>query len=249
MGCIAGIFFTLLGIGLLLIYGEFCIVQGGWRYCAYAVGIALITVLILCIIKLIKWIISKHPTYIGIKAMKLKEAQKLDEKNKQLNQANKEQAEAKAAADKEKRIKQIDLVLPELVENFNEAKDEFEESMNDIRENDCLGEDEKNIQVVEMLIYFIESRRADSIKEALHEYDKAKANQQMIELEEKRLAMQKTQMEKEARDREKMLQLQEEANNRARWAAMDDARQREQLLQKLGSLETMALADYYKNHF
>ena len=121
--------------------------------------------------------------------------------------------------------------------------------MNDIRENDCLGEDEKNIQVVEMLIYFIESRRADSIKEALHEYDKAKANQQMIELEEKRLAMQKTQMEKEARDREKMLQLQEEANNRARWAAMDDARQREQLLQKLGSLETMALADYYKNHF
>lgn len=247
MGCIAGIFFTLLGIGLLLIYGKFCIVMGGWRYCAYAAGIALITVLILCIIKLIKWIICKHPTYIGIKAMKLKEAQKLDEKNKQQNQTNKEQAEAKVAANKEKRIKQIDLILPDLMEEFNEAKDEFEESMNDIRENDCLGEDEKNIQVVEMLIYFIESRRADSIKEALHEYDKAKANQQMIELEEKRLIMQQTQMEKEARDREKLLKLQEEANDRARWAAMDNARQREQLLDKLSSIQSVALSEYYKN--
>ena len=59
--------------------------------------------------------------------------------------------------------------------------------------------------------------------------------------------MQKAQMEREASDRKKMLALQEEANNRARWAAMDNARQRDQMIEKLSSIQSVALTEYYKN--
>lgn len=247
MGCIAGGFFALLGLGLLLVYGEFCFMQGGWKFIVMTLAITVASVLLICIVKLIKNIISKHPLYMGIKAAKLNEAKKLDEANILKNQASKAEAEAQSAVAKEKRVKEIDELLPQLQEEFEDAKKELNEAASQVEENDCLGEEEKNIQVIEMLIYFIESRRADSIKEALHEYDKAMTNKQMVELEEKRLALQKSQMEKEANDRKKLLKLQEEANDRARWAAMDNARQRDQLLQKLDSLESFAISDYYRN--
>lgn len=246
MSCL-GIFLALLGVGLLIIYGKFCLFMGGWKYAVMPLVIAVAAVLLVCVIKLIKTIISKHPVYIGRKAAKLEEAKKLDEANTLKNQTVKAEAEAQCATAKEKRVQEINAILPQLREEFDEAKEELDDAARQVAENDCLGEDEKNIQVIEMLIYFIESRRADSIKEALHEYDKAITNKQLVELEEKRLALQKTQMEREASDRKKLLQLQEEANDRARWAAMDNARQRDQMLDKLSSIQSVALSEYYKN--
>jgi len=55
-----------------------------------------------------------------------------------------------------------------------------------IEKMDILGDDEKQIKVIDMLIYFIESHRADNIKEALHEYDDAQARQELIRLEQEK---------------------------------------------------------------
>lgn len=52
---------------------------------------------------------------------------------------------------------------------------------------DCLCEEDKNLQTVELLIRFINIRRADSIKEALQEYDKLMANRQLLEIEKQKL--------------------------------------------------------------
>ena len=52
---------------------------------------------------------------------------------------------------------------------------------------DCLCEEDKNLQTVELLIRFINIRRADSIKEALQEYDKLLANRQLLEIEKQKL--------------------------------------------------------------
>lgn len=52
---------------------------------------------------------------------------------------------------------------------------------------DYLCEDDKNLQTIDMLIRFIETRRADSIKEALQEYDKLLVNKQMLELEKQKV--------------------------------------------------------------
>lgn len=247
MGCIGKVFFSLIAVALCIVYATFCVQYGGWMYMAYMLGSAVVAVLLIYIANFIMSIVRKHPVFTGKKAAKLEEARQLDESNALKNQTNKSKVDAQWEKDREKRLKDIDSLLPELQEELAEAKSEFNEKVSEIEENDCLGEDEKSIQVIQMLIYFIESRRADSIKEALHEYDKAMANKQMVELEEKRLAMQKAQMEKEASDRKKMLQLQEEANDRARWAAMDNARQRDEMIKKLSSLESFAISEYYRN--
>lgn len=245
MGCVGKVFFSLIAVALCIVYATFCVQYGGWKYMAYMMGSAVVAVLLIYIANFVMSIVRKHPVFTGKKASKLEEARQLDESNALKNQTNKSKVDAQWEKDREKRLKDIDELLPQLQQELAEAKSEFNEKVSEIEENDCLGEDEKSIQIIQMLIYFIESRRADSIKEALHEYDKAMTNKQMVELEEKRLAMQKSQMEREASDRKKLIKLQEEANDRARWAATDNARQREEMIKKLGMIETIAWSSYH----
>ena len=247
MGCIGKAFWGLIGIGLCGMYVVFCVMHGGWKYCALVLGSTAIAIVLIMISKLIMKLIRKNPVFTGKKAAKLEEARQLDESNALKNQTNKSKIDAEWQSNTERRAKEIDAMLPSLQAELADIQRQLDEKVAEIDENDCLGEDEKSIQIIQMLIYFIESRRADSIKEALHEYDKALANKQMVELEQKRLDMQKAQMEREASDRKKLLALQEEANDRARWAAMDNARQRDQMIEKLSSIQSVALTEYYKN--
>lgn len=100
---------------------------------------------------------------------------------------------------------------------------------------DILGRDEKQIKIIDMLIYFIESHRADNIKEALHEYDDAITRQELIRLEQEKNAMiqqhnneMQRLAEESARIQERMLNEQREHNAQMQTAQQIEAiRQRE----------------------
>lgn len=66
---------------------------------------------------------------------------------------------------------------------------------------DILGDNERNIEVIDWLLYFINSHRADSIKEALHEYDNMLQNQKMLEIEKAKFDLEVAKAKKEDEDR------------------------------------------------
>ena len=99
-----------------------------------------------------------------------------------------------------------------------------------IEKMDILGNDEKQIKIIDMLIYFIESHRADNIKEALHEYDDAQARQELIRLEQEKNNMiqqhnQEMQRlaEESARLQDRMLREQREHNAQMEYAQQVEA--------------------------
>lgn len=77
---------------------------------------------------------------------------------------------------------------------------------------DCVGEDEKNLQIVDLLIHFIKTRRADNIKEALHEYDKLVANQQLLQIETEKLEVARQKAIQEHQDRVQQMEMQRQHN-------------------------------------
>ncbi len=68
-------------------------------------------------------------------------------------------------------------------------------------ESTVLGENEKSVETVDLLLQFIESRRADSIKEALHEYDAMRQNQKLLEIEAIKAQIEIERSKKENADR------------------------------------------------
>ena len=158
----------------------------------------------------------------------LKKAEDLDIKN---NEYNKEIINKEKSAFEEKQNQHI----IELKENLEKLKKENEtlklkiEKLTDkIEKNDCVGSQEKVLEIVEMLIYFIETKRADSIKEALHEYDNIRYNEAQLAIEQQKLLLQQKKMEEEKNDRELQMErerrhqlevevkMDEEARDRAR---------------------------------
>lgn len=117
--------------------------------------------------------------------------------------------------------------------------------MKKLGEMDALCEDDKNLQVVDMLIRFIRTRRADSIKEALQEYDKLKVNQQMLEIEKQKLAAEIQRTAQEHADR--MQKLEEEKKHQAEmeYLARDSARSRAEEVRQLENISHMI---YYNLH-
>lgn len=108
-------------------------------------------------------------------------------------------------------------------------------------EMDCLSEKDKTLSVIDCLIYFIETHRADSVKEALQEYDKAvRANQaamleqQRIDLLNKQIKIQQQQLEmQEAHNRQVVSAIQ----NAAAQASRERALQRDMLYAHCMSIE------------
>ena len=70
-----------------------------------------------------------------------------------------------------------------------------------------MGEDEKSPEIIDWLIHFIESRRADSIKEALHEYDAMKQNQKLLEIEAMKVQVEIEKAKKENADRRHQIEM------------------------------------------
>lgn len=110
---------------------------------------------------------------------------------------------------------------------------------------DAICEDDKDLQIVDLLIRFIETRRADSIKEALHEYDKLMANQQLLELEKKKLEAELMRINQEKSAQKKALEEQRRHQSEMEYWARDNARTRNEQLRELQSIGTMIYYDFH----
>lgn len=73
--------------------------------------------------------------------------------------------------------------------------------------SDALGTEEKDPEIIDWLLYFIESRRADSIKEALHEYDTMKQNKKLLEIEAMKVQVEIEKAKKENADRQHEMEM------------------------------------------
>lgn len=108
---------------------------------------------------------------------------------------------------------------------------------------DCLCEEDKNLQTVELLIRFINTRRADSIKEALQEYDKLMANRQLLEIEKQKLQAELQRTASEHADRMQQLEAQKCHQSELEYLARDSARSRAQIVDQLNSIGNIIYYD------
>ena len=148
------------------------------------VGVVIAVILACFVIQLIAYIISKlSPVLSGKQKAELASAKQLDTDNAKANEVNepKERAEWEAWwAEEEKKLIEIGL---NHIARGDVAMEKAKAHLAAAEENDIIGNTEKDAETIDYLIHFIESRRADNIKEALHEYDLMKQNQKMLEVE------------------------------------------------------------------
>lgn len=221
-----------------------------WKdYLILAVVATVIAVIILAIVKVVNSYFLENPILGAKKLQALEEAKKLDADNEAANMASKEQAEAKEKARREERLVEIEEELEELKIELNRSKEDLAANWEFIENSDILGPDEKSLQTVQLLMYFIESRRADSIKEALHEYDKAKMNEKLLKYEEQRNELERQKIENERVDREKKLKLEQQHQKEMEYIARENARGMEDLARRVDNFSqqsyfsSMAAAD------
>ena len=224
-----------------------------WKdYLILAVVATVIAVIILAIVKVVNSYFLENPVLGAKKLQALEEAKKLDADNEAANMASKEQAEAKEKARREERLVEIEEELEELKTELNRSREDLAANWEYIEKSDIIGSDEKSLQTVQMLIYFIESRRADSIKEALHEYDKAKMNEKLLKYEEQRNELERQKIENERVDREKKLKLEQQHQKEMEYIARENARGMEDLARRVDNFSqqsyfsSMAAADAAK---
>ena len=96
-----------------------------------------------------------------------------------------------------------------------------------------LSEEDKSLETIEYLIYFIKTHRADSIKEALHEYDKLQTNKQMLEIERQKLEANLKKAALEHEDRMKQLEAEKMHNYEMECLSRDNARSRQEIAKNL----------------
>ena len=224
-----------------------------WKdYLILAVAATAIALIVLTIAKLINSYFLENPVMGAKKLEALEQAKKLDADNEEANRINKEQAEAKAKARREERLVEIEEELEELQIELNRSREDLAAHWEFIDNSDILGPDEKSLQVVQILMYFIESRRADSIKEALHEYDKAKMNEKLLKYEEQRNELERQKIENERIDREQRLKLERQHQKEMEYIARENARGMEDLARRVDNFSqqsyfsSMAAADAAK---
>lgn len=196
-----------------------------WKdYLILAVAATGIAVLILVVAKVITSYLKKNPILGAKKLQALEDAKKLDADNEAANIASKEKAEKESKAKREERLVEIEEDLAQLKLDLQGSSGDLADSWEFINNSDILGPDEKSLQIVQMLIWFIESRRADSIKEALHEYDKAQMNAQLLKFEEQRNELERQKIENERIDREQKLKLERQHQKEMEYIARENAR-------------------------
>lgn len=164
---------------------------------------SLVAVLLICfVIQLIFFIISKLPPIYTVKQTAVLAAEKQNDiNNAELNKVNevKERDEWEAWwAQRKPELKETAL---EHISRGDAAMEKAKEHLARAEASDILGSEEKDGEIIDLLIHFIESRRADNIKEALHEYDIMKQNQKLLEIEAIKASVEIEKAKKENADR------------------------------------------------
>lgn len=231
--------------GMIVSKGMISDIISVWKdYLILAAVATVIAVIILAIVKVVNSYFLENPILGAKKLQALEDAKKLDTDNEAANMASKEQAEEKEKARRKERLVEIEEELEELKIELNRSKEDLAANWEFIENSDIIGPDEKSLQTVQMLIYFIESRRADSIKEALHEYDKAKMNEKLLKYEEQRNELERQKIENERIDREERLKLERQHAKEMEYIARENARGMEDLARRVDSF---AQQSYYAN--
>lgn len=82
-----------------------------------------------------------------------------------------------------------------------------QELQEQVESSDVLGPNEKHIEAINWLIYFLEGHRADNIKEALQQYDLMLHNEKMLALEQEKLQLEAKRIQQEHDDRRRAMEL------------------------------------------
>lgn len=210
-------------------------------------GVFAVMMIIPSIGKAIRAALAKKPKLTAKQTAQLAAARVRDEQKKEKNAAA--LAAAQERHDKELRTRrnildrEIDTLSGELRENLETLKVEFAK----LAAIDCLGPDEKDLQVVDLLIHFIRTRRADDIKEALHEYDKLVANQQLLELENQKLELERQRAIQEHNDRVEQMKMQEKHNREMEWRALTAAEENSRIAKQIDYIGYLVHTDVTYN--
>lgn len=144
---------------------------------------------------------SKHPKFTAEQKEALDAGRRHDEENAMANAVNEVKEKEKWDAWWAVRHEELKEKMIYHWEQSDIAAEKAETYLEKVRSSDTLGAGEKNVETVDWLLHFIQSRRADSIKEALHELDKMQQNEKILEIEREKyeLAVQKARQEEAAR--------------------------------------------------
>lgn len=152
---------------------------------------------------------KNKPKYNASQLEDLKKAAKEDRLTKTENDKN--EALAKEEYDKNLplAVNETKRCLDAKVEELHTLAEKLKSHLAAFNSMDYLSQNDKTLQTIDCLIYFIETRRADSIKEALHEYDKMLSANQLAALEQQRIDM----LNRQIKLQQQQLEMQE-ANNK-----------------------------------
>lgn len=217
-----------------------------WPYVIlFAVSVGLLLVALLAV-RVIRSQMVKSPILTVAQKRQVEVARQADERAKAENAEARAAARKKNEADRKLRLPEIDKEIHENILAFSESRKRIDEHMAKLDAMDYLCEDDKTLQIVDLLIRFINTRRADSIKEALQEYDKLMANQQLLEIEKQKLQAELQRVASEHADRMQQLEAQKRHQSEMEYWARDTAQSRAQIVSQLNNIGGIL---YYDLHF
>lgn len=200
--------FLCISAAILLLLFDFAafILTNGWLYAILTVACVAAALIAIGVISVVNRLKAKNPPLTRSQKKEYDIACQKDELARKENAVIR--ADAKTEWDKKRaaRLPELEREMADNVDRFNDAMKKAKIHLDRLSAMDALCEDDKNLQIVDMLIRFIETRRADSIKEALQEYDKLMANQQLLEIEKKKLEAELIRINQEKASQEKMLE-------------------------------------------
>ena len=216
---------------------------------AYAALIAVCGVLLLAAkggIKRGRLRAVKAPALTAPQKRQWEAACQADAQTKERNAQKQAAAQKEWEAQREQRLAELEREMQACGQEFTARRQRLEEHMQRLGAMDALCEEDKNLQMVELLIRLMETRRADSVKEALQEYDKLMANRQLMELEKQKLEAELRRAAEARADRQQRQAEERRYREEMEYLARDSARSRAQMVDQLNSIGNML---YYDLHF
>lgn len=193
----------LISLGVSAVFfGAVCIWTNSMPLLFIILGSLPAAMLVSFIVHLIFLIISKiHILTPGKRANLVAQKQK-DIENAKLNEVNEEKERAEWEKWWEGHKPEVKEKMFHHLNLGDVAMEKAKAHLAAANESTVLGENEKSPEIIDLLISFIESRRADNIKEALHEFDKMEQNKKLLEIEAIKANIEIERAKKENADRQ-----------------------------------------------
>lgn len=189
---------------------------------------------------------ARAPTLTAQQKQQWEAARQADERAKEQNAQRQAMAQRDWEAARQQRLPELEREMQSYGQEFTARRRQLDDHMRRLEGMDALCEEDKNLQTVELLIRLMETRRADSVKEALQEYDKLMANRQLLEIEKQKLEAQLRRAAEERADRQQQLAETRRHQEEMEYLARDTARSRAQMVDQLNSIGNIL---YYDPHF